>query len=361
MNKIRLYKIKSRESRFINEKRTEDEPKNIYNRIGTIAAKGAGGGVLKRGEPLFPNALPRDIVEIARDEQRGCGGVDGNDSHQCVFMVEEIPHGRIQGVTHQARARAKTNHGQHRRGSRACRNSGRPTACEQGTPGMAGGNGQESWRYDLQAFFKRIGARYKPVRKRPKGKSSPQLYAYKREKLQGLERLSVQGSIDLCYGDESHVCTEGYVPYAWQFKGEDVHVPTQRAARLNIFGMVCRYNIYHGFTTHANIGSVQVVDFLDRFSFTVREKTVIVLDNVSIHRSKQTTELRKVWEQRGLFLFFLPPYSLHLNIIETLWRILKTKWLRPQDYVSADQLFYSTNRALTAVGNGVNVKYAHIA
>jgi hypothetical protein len=42
---------------------------------------------------------------------------------------------------------------------------------------------------------------------------SPHLYAIKREKLQELEKLSNQGLIDLFFGDESHVCTQGYVPY----------------------------------------------------------------------------------------------------------------------------------------------------
>ncbi|MDR2691740.1 MAG: transposase [Dysgonamonadaceae bacterium] len=32
-------------------------------------------------------------------------------------------------------------------------------------------------------------------------------------------------------------------------------------------------------------------------------------------------ERRPVREQRGLFLFYIPPYSPHLNISETLWRI----------------------------------------
>jgi len=60
--------------------------------------------------------------------------------------------------------------------------------------------------------FIRIGARYRRIRKRPKGKPSPQLYAYKTEKQQELEDLFEKGSIDLFYGDESHICTEGYVP-----------------------------------------------------------------------------------------------------------------------------------------------------
>lgn len=51
----------------------------------------------------------------------------------------------------------------------------------------------------------------------------------------------------------------------------------------------------------------------------------------------------------------------HLNIVETLWRILKGKWLRQADYVSTDSLFYATNRALAAVGDELIINFTHAA
>ena len=169
------------------------------------------------------------------------------------------------------------------------------------------------------------------------------------------------GLIDLYYGDESHQCTEGYVTYGWQLEGEDVFVPSQRIARLNIFGMIDRGNNYEGFTTTERMTAEKIVCFLDDFSFKVKRNTFIVLDNATVHRNRWVKELRPIWEKRGLFLFFLPPYSPHLNIAETLWRILKGKWIRPQDYQSTDMLFYSTKMALAAVGKNLFINYSHIA
>ena len=61
-------------------------------------------------------------------------------------------------------------------------------------------------------------------------------------------------------------------------------------------------------------------------------------------------------------LFFLPPYSPQLNIAETLWRILKGKWIRPQDYITSDMLFYTTNRALADIGKGLCINFSkHVA
>jgi hypothetical protein len=47
--------------------------------------------------------------------------------------------------------------------------------------------------------------------------------------------------------------------------------------------------------------------------------------------------------------------------VETLLRILKGKWLGPQDYTSADTLFYAMNRALATVGKELFINYSHYA
>jgi transposase len=151
------------------------------------------------------------------------------------------------------------------------------------------------------------------------------------------------------------------VPCGWQLPGEQVCIPSQRTARLNLFGMIDRKNHYACFSSTESITADKVVSFLDTFSFHVHKDTFVVLDNATVHRNHKIRELRPVWEKRGLFLFYLPPYSPHLNIAETLWRILKGKWIRPLDYVSTDTLFYSTNRALSAVGKDLFINYSHYA
>jgi transposase len=220
---------------------------------------------------------------------------------------------------------------------------------------------QRGKRVDIPAFFIRLGARYRRIRKRPRGIPSPQLYEYKTKKLQELETLYNRGEINLFYGDESHVCTEGYVPYGWQFPGEDVYIPSERAKRLNIFGMINRDNRFEGFSTIDSINAQKVVSFLDQFSFGLDKKTFVVLDNASVHRNAKIRQMRPIWEKRGLFLFYIPPYSPHLNIVETLWRVIKGKWLRPQDYACAETLFYATNRVLVEIGRNLRINYAHNA
>ncbi len=70
--------------------------------------------------------------------------------------------------------------------------------------------------------------------------------------------------------------------------------------------------------------------------------------------------MQKVWANRGLFIFYLPPYSPHLNIIERVWKELKARWLKAKDYDSEEQLFYSTKLILNAIGNDLFINFNRI-
>lgn len=169
------------------------------------------------------------------------------------------------------------------------------------------------------------------------------------------------GLIELWFGDESHVCTSGYVPYGWQFPEEDVYVPVQKEQRLNIFGMVSPSCEYRGFETTESINGERLADYLDDFSKEITRPTFIVLDNASIHRKGEVAKKVDEWKQRGLYIFFLPPYCPHLNIAETVWRMLKTQWLYPQHYRSRQILHETTREILSKIGTDYVIRFSHAA
>ena len=325
------------------------------------ATSATGRGLSPRQEPRVPHALSRGTPEIHRSDLETDWRTDRHDPYISQFLGETLRIRRNQRTGDTSRSRSEANHGLFGRRCRTQSHRERQAEREESQGGLATGFRERSLREYLQGFFIRLGAGYRRIRKRPKGKPSPQLYAYKTEKLQELVQQERDGLIDLYYGDESHICTEGYVPYGWQFRGENVYIPSERGLRLNIFGMIDRNNRYEGFSTTENMTADKVADFLDLLSLRIRKNTFVVLDNASVHRCKLMRELRPIWEKRGLFLFFLPPYSPHLNIAETLWRILKGKWLRPVDYCSTDSLLYATDRALAALGTELNINFAHAA
>lgn len=173
-----------------------------------------------------------------------------------------------------------------------------------------------------------------------------------------LEKLSETGLIDLFYGDESRVSSEGYVPYGWQFPGEAAAIYVEKGHWVNIWGLISRQNECRWATTEGNINGQFVMEQLDNLSLTIKKQTVVVLDNASVHHAKLFQDRLPIWQQRGLFLFFLPTYSPHLNIAETLWRKLKMEWLVPEDYLEKDSLLYAVNRCMANVGTHLKINFS---
>jgi len=123
--------------------------------------------------------------------------------------------------------------------------------------------------------------------------------------------------------------------------------------------MINRQSQCHWEATQENIDAQFVLEYLEKFSFQIHKDTFIVLDNARLHKAKIIQERIPYWQRRGLFLFYLPPYSPHLNLAETLWRKLKTEWLNPDDYIQKDTLFYATNRCLSSLGTELNIKFSN--
>ncbi len=101
-----------------------------------------------------------------------------------------------------------------------------------------------------------------------------------------------------------------------------------------------------------------IVEHLDSFSSIIQKPTVVVLDNAKIHTARQVKERLAYWQARGLYLFYLPPYSPHLNICERVWKELKARWLKAQDYLSAESLFYTLSLALAAIGKDLFINFS---
>ena len=53
----------------------------------------------------------------------------------------------------------------------------------------------------------------------------------------------------------------------------------------------------------------------------------LIIDNASVHRSSKVNTQMVLPEQKGVKLYFLPPYSPELNRIEKLWQQMKYVWM----------------------------------
>lgn len=176
--------------------------------------------------------------------------------------------------------------------------------------------------------------------------------------LQLIEQQAQKGNIDLLYGDEVQFSERGYVPYAWQFADEKVFIEASRGASINCFGLVSRSNRFRYKITDKSINADFIIEMLDELSLDISNLTFVVLDNARVHTARKVKQLFEIWQQRGLYIFYLPPYSPHLNIIERLWKEFKQTWLKPSDYKTADDLFYAVNRICNAIGKYLFLNYS---
>jgi transposase len=128
--------------------------------------------------------------------------------------------------------------------------------------------------------------------------------------------------------------------------------------RLNCWGLVSRQNVSHWHTSEENIESHFVLERLEMLSFSIHKPAFILLDNASIHIAKIIKARSPIWQKRGLYWFYLPANSPHLNIAETIWRHLKGGWLGPQDYCDDQTLAYAVNRCLANVGKHLKINFS---
>jgi transposase len=128
------------------------------------------------------------------------------------------------------------------------------------------------------------------------------------------------------------------------FQMKPCALPSAKGAGINCFGLFTRSNKSVVATSENSIKAEFVIEQLERLSFSVKTVTVVVLDNARIDTGNPMMERIKYWQRRGLFIFYLPTYSPHLNIAETVWRKLKYEWLAASDYEDGQRLQYSVKQ-----------------
>jgi transposase len=100
-----------------------------------------------------------------------------------------------------------------------------------------------------------------------------------------------------------------------------------------------------------------IIAFIDDFATRITEKSIMVLDNATIHHAQIFKKKIEKWAEKDLFIWFLPKYSPHLNKIETLWRKIKYEWLKPQDYADWQTFNSALDNILQSIGTKFTVQF----
>lgn len=114
-----------------------------------------------------------------------------------------------------------------------------------------------------------------------------------------------------------------------------------------------RKNKFYFEAHETTFNSDKMIGFMDNFVEQTVKKTIVILDNSPIHKSKKFMAKIEEWKEKDLWIYFLPPYSPELNLIEILWRRIKYQWLDFDAYIS----FQNLKERLSFILNNFGVKY----
>lgn len=97
------------------------------------------------------------------------------------------------------------------------------------------------------------------------------------------------------------------------------------------------------------------IQFMNRFVAQTVKRTVVILDNCLIHKSKKIKAKIGEWKKNDVLIYFLPPYSPELNLIEMLWRRIKYQWLPFDAYLCFQNLKERLSLVLNNFGNKYDI------
>ena len=218
--------------------------------------------------------------------------------------------------------------------------------------------GKEISEWTLKRIAKSAELRWKRMRKSVKGKRDQAEFERAQEEITTLHEQEAAGKVDVYYFDESGFSLTPEVPYAWQAVGETIEIPSSRSKRLNVLGFYNKQQDFNGTTVQGYVDSEIVIACFDQFCDTINKKTVVVVDNASMHTSGIFKSKLDEWEENGLIVKYLPTYSPELNLIEIVWRFIKYSWLPLSAYLSFKNLKNELQKVLDGIGSEYQITFA---
>jgi len=180
-------------------------------------------------------------------------------------------------------------------------------------------------------------------------------FELKKEQIENLKSLEDSGYLDLYFGDESHFGLTPNVPYAWQTKENPILLPAAKGKFLNVIGLMTRKNKLFFEVLETTYNTDKVISYMDRFVAQTVKRTVVILDNSPIHKSKKFMAKIEEWKEKDVLIFFLPPYSPELNLIEILWRRIKYQWIPFDAYICFQNLKERLSYVLSNFGEKYDI------
>lgn len=179
-------------------------------------------------------------------------------------------------------------------------------------------------------IMKRLGLQYRKAASIP-GKADPQMqFDFLTDELLPRLEEAREGKRRVFFVDASHFVLGSFLGMVWCFSRLFVRSSSGRQ-RYNVLGAVETQN--HEMVTIRTTGSINADTILELIRKIGRQypadEITLVMDNARYQYNRRVWELAK---DLNMELLYLPPYSPNLNLIERVWRLVKSKCLRNKYY-----------------------------
>lgn len=202
----------------------------------------------------------------------------------------------------------------------------------------------------IKAFIKRVNIKRRKVGQIPDKVDVIKQDNFIKNKLNRLIKLATGNRIKLFFIDAAHFVHQPFLGYLYGLKRIFIRASSGRK-RFNVLGAL--EAVTNKVTTVCNetyINAESVCQLLELLAKEyVGEKIYIILDNARYQRCQLVFDTA---QQLGIRLFFLPPYSPNLNLIERLWKFTKKKILYNKYYPCFDEFKNAIESYMNNLKNG---------
>ena len=209
--------------------------------------------------------------------------------------------------------------------------------------------GKEISESTLRRYCHRFGLKWKRFRKSLRRKRDQAKFQAAKRKI---NKLIAEPNRDVFFFDESALTLRGVVPYGWQPLGKREEVPVTGGSRpsLQALGFQSDQGDVHCYLHRGSVSTWTVTSVIDHFISTLNRAATIVIDNASVHSSKEFCRNEKLWRDQGVDLFRIPPYSPELNKIERFWEKLKYQLMPVEAWETFPDMLDCATSCLAGVG-----------
>jgi transposase len=218
--------------------------------------------------------------------------------------------------------------------------------------------GLEVSKDTIKRTIKKFDMRWRRMRRGLSKKPSEWELEVKLPEIEKLKEQEKKGEIDLRYLDEAGWGSRASIPYCWQEKELQITIKDVEGKRTNVLGIMNKKNQLYYEQYEKSITSEMVINALDKFSENLKKRTVVILDQASIHTSNEIIKKLEEWKKKKLELFWLPAYCPELNLIEILWRFMKYEWIEISAYESRSCLNLYIKKVLELFGTEYVINFA---